>query len=64
MFNRVKTNIKRETKKEIKRIKNELIKEEQNGNATRRPLREDEKLMLDFARLELHAERVAQIRNA
>ena len=64
MRREIKRETKRETKKQFKQIMTDLYNEEQNGNATHRPLHEDEKLMLDFARLELNAERVAQIRNA
>ena len=65
MFNRIRNAIaiRRKANREYKRIMHELRKEE-NENTPRRPLREDEKLMLDLARLELHAERTAQIRNA
>ena len=66
MFNRIKTTIamRRETKREFKRIMNELREEEKNGYPARRPLHEDEKLMLDLARVQLHAETAAEIRNA
>lgn len=66
MFNRIRNAIaiRREANREYKRIMNEIRKEEENGITARRPLREDEKLMLDLARLELHAKINAEIRNA
>lgn len=60
---KIKMAIKRETKKEIKAIMDGLYKEMREGTATR-PLREDEKLMIDLAKLELYAQTANAIRNA
>ena len=61
---KIKMAIKRETKKEIKAIMDGLYKEIKEGTATTRPLREDEKLMIDLAKLEIIAQRNTEIRNA
>ena len=61
---KIRMAIKRETKKEIKAIMDELYKEIKEGTATTRPLREDEKLMIELAKLELIAQRNAELRNA
>lgn len=61
---KIKMAIKRETKKEIKAIMDGLYKEIKEGTATTRPMREDEKLMIDLAKLELYAQTANAIRNA
>ena len=61
---KIKMAIKRETKKEIKAIMDGLYKEIKEGTATARPMREDERLMIDLAKLELYAKMNAELRNA
>ena len=66
MFNYFKTMraIKREAKREVnadfKAIMNEL---KENANAPVRTMREDEKLMIELAKLELYAKMNAELRN-
>ena len=61
---KIKMAIKRESKKEIKAIMDGLYKEIKEETAIARPMREDERLMIELAKLELYANTANAIRNA
>ena len=63
MFKRLilKHKIRKETKRQFKAIMDSLTA---NPNAPLRELREDEKLMLDLARLQLHTQIKEELNNA